>query len=178
MQCRPSSRRFSLRSRRSRSLVGLLLGLAVLTALAAACSSSPVEGGDAAHTTEDGQLILERVGLFDEPADRTVELALEDIEFSEEALTFEAGAVVELRLANTGTLQHDFTMNRLGTPSAVEAGEGGDQRHGGSFAVHVALDRKDEATVRLRLEEPGEYVFYCTIPGHRSRGMEGTITVR
>ncbi len=150
----------------------------MVVAFAAACSSSPVERGSAAHTTADGQLILERVGLFDEPADRTVELALEDIEFSEEALTLEAGAIVELALENTGSLEHDFTINRLGTPSAVEAGDGGSQRHGRSFAVHVALDRSDEATVRLRLEEPGEYVFYCDVPGHRSAGMEGTITVR
>jgi uncharacterized cupredoxin-like copper-binding protein len=174
-----SSRRSSLRSRHSRALfavVGALL--LVLVAAASACSSSPVEGGDAAHTTEDGQLILERVGLFDANADRTIELALEDIEFSEDDLNVEAGAVVELHLENTGSLDHDYTMNRLGTPSAVEAGAGGEQRHGGSFAVHVALDRGDEATVRLRLEEAGEYVFYCTVPGHRSAGMEGTITVR
>jgi plastocyanin len=26
--------------------------------------------------------------------------------------------------------------------------------------------------------EAGEYVFYCSLPGHRSGGMEGEITVR
>ena len=29
----------------------------------------------------------------------------------------------------------------------------------------------------VRLDRPGTYTFYCSIPGHRSAGMHGTITV-
>jgi plastocyanin len=32
----------------------------------------------------------------------------------------------------------------------------------------------DQAAVRL---DPGTYIYYCDIPGHRQVGMEGTLTV-
>jgi len=36
-------------------------------------------------------------------------------------------------------------------------------------------DGKTSTTADL---QPGTYTFYCSIPGHREAGMEGTITVK
>lgn len=39
----------------------------------------------------------------------------------------------------------------------------------------VITDSEESATVKGL--KPGKYVFYCSVPGHREAGMEGTLTV-
>jgi plastocyanin len=39
----------------------------------------------------------------------------------------------------------------------------------------IAADATLTATAEL---EPGKFVYYCTVPGHREAGMEGTLTVK
>jgi uncharacterized cupredoxin-like copper-binding protein len=59
--------------------------------------------------------------------------------------------------------------------------------------VHIVLDNSGSTTHTFVIDDPkykltdddsgdidlgaGDYVFYCDVPGHRSAGMEGTLTV-
>ena len=64
-----------------------------------------------------------------------------------------------ISITNVGALPHDFTVDELSIAEVLDPG----------------------ATVDVTLPEdvaPGdEYVYYCSIPGHRELGMEGTLTI-
>ena len=73
-------------------------------------------------------------------------------------LSAKAGAVT-ITMANMSSLEHNVTVAQgttvLGaTPTFV----------------------KGSKTLTLTLK-PGKYTFYCSVPGHRQAGMEGTLAV-
>jgi mono/diheme cytochrome c family protein len=78
------------------------------------------------------------------------------------AATATAGAL-EIDSRNDSTVPHDIAIQE-GTDGA-ELGKGETVSGGGVSRVSVDL-------------RPGRYTFYCTLPGHREAGMEGTLTVR
>lgn len=119
-------------------------------------------GGEAATTTET---------TAEEPADDgeangggeggTVQFTADPkggLTYEEKSVETQAGNVT-LSLINESPTPHDVR---------IEDADGNDL--GGT---DIITNDTTEATVEL---EPGEYTFYCSVPGHRQAGMEGTLT--
>jgi uncharacterized cupredoxin-like copper-binding protein/mono/diheme cytochrome c family protein len=78
-----------------------------------------------------------------------------DVGWDPKQLTIGTGPQT-IAITNTGTSLHDFTIDELDIKVDLPAGE----------TTNVEINA-----------EPGTYTFYCSIPGHREAGMEGTLTV-
>jgi len=70
-----------------------------------------------------------------------------------------ASTSVTFNLSNEGQFPHNI---------AIEG------RDGSIFAEDLNAGQSASATITLA---PGTYTFYCPVPGHRERGMVGTLTV-
>ncbi len=81
----------------------------------------------------------------------------DDLKFDRTELAAQAGTItVELSCGNA--VNHNFVVEEVGDQVVAACDPG----------------QTDQGTIDL---EPGSYTFYCSVPGHRTAGMEGTLTV-
>jgi uncharacterized cupredoxin-like copper-binding protein len=109
---------------------------------------------------------------------RTIEVDLRDVAYNPGRIELAAGEVVDLVLTNTGSSDHDFTIEEMpGDVLVLGKQTAAHQEHAAHAAVHAAPGPAKTVTVRLLPSSKGQYAFYCTVAGHREAGMAGTLVV-
>jgi len=92
------------------------------------------------------------------PAVASIAIEAGNFYFKPNQIDAQAG-INEIKLTSAGGL-HDLVFSGKLPGFQLEVSGSGDS---------------DELKADLK---PGKYTFYCSIPGHRAQGMEGTITVK
>jgi plastocyanin len=118
---------------------------------------APSKGSKGAPESEEGP-----EGATGSGPGGTLELAADPtaIAYDTTSLSSKPGKVT-IDFTNPSALEHDV---------AIE-GDGGEEIAGSELIA------KGKTSVSAELA-PGTYTFYCTVPGHREAGMEGTLTVK
>lgn len=142
-----------------------LLVLGLVSAAFVACGGSDdsttttaTEGGGKANAApESGKEATGGGGgsTLEFEADPNGELAYTTTEASAEA------GKVTVDFKNPQSLTHDVAI----------------EDSGGKEVGKTELIGEGETSTSVNLK-PGTYTFYCTVPGHREAGMEGTLTVK
>jgi plastocyanin len=136
-------------SRRGSRLV--ILTSAVL--VAASMTTAIVTAGEEAES--------EAAGEAPAATGRTLKLAADPggaLSFDKTSAAVFSGRV-EIDFDNPAPIEHNVTIAK----GSEEVGH-----------TETVTDSQTKTTVNL---EPGEYVFFCSVTGHREGGMEGTLTV-
>lgn len=107
---------------------------------------------DAATASED-----EAAAEGPASGEATLSIEAQDIAFSTSEIKVKPGDVIEM--TNTGQLPHDFTVDPLGIHEVTPS-------NGDTVTITIPEDA-----------EPGDYEFYCSVPGHKQAGMVGTLTI-
>lgn len=111
-------------------------------------SESSAGGGGEAEDGSAGSAALE------------IETASTGLAYSSKSATAKAGNVT-VNFTNGQPLAHDVAIEDSG---GVVVGQ-----------TELIAEGSDSAEFELK---PGTYHYFCTVPGHREAGMEGTLTVK
>jgi plastocyanin len=138
----------------TRRILLLMLAVVALSLAVAAC------GGDDDDEAEEPAAEETTTGGGGGGGGTTLELAADPsgaLAFDKTELTAPAGEVT-IHLTNEAQIPHNVEVEGNGVEEVSDTITGSD--------THLTLTL-----------EPGEYEFYCAVPGHREGGMEGTLTV-
>jgi plastocyanin len=143
-------------------VLACVLGLAALTGCGGSSSSS-----SSSSPTPASQPAAPATSSTPSPAgggaSQTLSLAANpegQLKYDKSSLSAKAGKV-SIAFTNTASVPHNVTVESSSgaTLGATPTFQGGSK------------------TVTLNLK-PGTYKFFCSVPGHRTAGMEGTLTVQ
>jgi plastocyanin len=149
--------------------VGAFLVLALAALALVACgsssdsSSSTTEAGGGESQAEQGGAAKEEGSSNGGGSASTLEFEADpngELAYTSTSETAKAGEVT-IDFKNPQALTHDV---------AIEDANGKEVA-----ATELVADGSDTTTANLK---PGTYTYFCTVPGHREAGMEGTLTVK
>lgn len=156
------------------ALLVLLIAALTLVACGGGSSSTSEESSPAAGAVKEAEETGEEAG---EEVEEKAEEAKEEGEGGGAALEIEASPEGNLEFtsdtesAKAGKVTVDFN-NESPVPHDVAIEDEGGETVG---KTEIIAEGSDSTTVTLK---PGEYKYFCTVPGHRQAGMEGTLTVK
>lgn len=128
-------------------------------ALSLTVAATILLGGCSAASTPDGHGGGDHpAGPSSAPVAGATELTVTAgaLAFAPDQLEVRTGEAVNVALTSTDVL-HDLTIDEVD--------------------FHLVADEAETAVGGVVFEQPGTYVAYCTVPGHRDAGMELPITV-
>jgi plastocyanin len=140
----------------------LSLAVCLLVALALAGCGGSSSGTTATGTTPATSLPATSTNGGSSAGGGALSLAADpsgQLKFDKTSLTTAAGSV-KITFTNGAPLAHNLTI----ASSSGQAVGSTPTFQGGSKTLTVTL-------------KPGTYTFYCSVPGHRQGGMQGTLVV-
>jgi uncharacterized cupredoxin-like copper-binding protein len=143
------------------ALFALLLAALALVACGGGSDTTGDETAAAPETTKEAE--SEKGAEGGSAGASTLEFEADpsgNLAYTTDEATGKAGKVT-VNFTNQSPIPHDVALEDESGEMIAE--------------TEVLAEGSDSTTAELK---PGKYTFYCTVPGHRQAGMEGTLTVK
>jgi nitrite reductase (NO-forming) len=133
-----------------------IAGIAVL-AIAAAALPMLLQPQGSPDSAQSRQQFAATAAVAPTNLTTNVHITASEFKFSPTSIQVPLGQKITFSLNNTGTVEHDVTVQAAGFTLSARAG--------------------DTATGEVTFGQAGVFDFFCSIPGHKEAGMQGKLTV-
>jgi plastocyanin len=140
--------------------LALLLASFALVACGSSSDSSSTSATNSETQSQSGTATEAEGGSTGTATALDIEAASSGLAYASDSATAKAGKVT-VDFTNPQPLTHDVAFE---DSSGKTVGK-----------TDLVAESSSTAIVDLK---PGTYTFYCTVPGHREAGMEGSLTVK
>lgn len=103
-----------------------------------------------------------------------IEIEMNEFSYVPASVEVPAGTPVILRVTNTGAIVHEAMLGDAAMQDEFAAA--GEDR-GNSETMAITVDPGETGDLKVTLDEPGETLIGCHLPGHWEAGMVAAITV-
>lgn len=102
----------------------------------------------------------------------SVSVGATEFAFAPDALSANAGQVVRLDLKNTGSVEHTFVLASKTKSEDAQPWQTSD----GKLIARAPAGASGKGG--FTAPGPGDWIYYCNVPGHAQAGMFGTLSVK
>jgi uncharacterized cupredoxin-like copper-binding protein len=155
-------------------VAGAAIGGARFTGAPSAAAQATPEAADPGEYLANATDFVDTAN-WDNQQEIVVEL--NELSFTPNDLTFEAGTPYVLILRNVGKEKHCFTAHEFYRAIATRKAETPESEVKVPYFTAIEVYPRMEAELLFIPVMPGTYEFFCEIEGHAKAGMTGTITV-
>lgn len=174
----------------------VIMGLVGLALFLAACGGSDDDAAAVSQAADKHQAATVEEEHQQEAAVQEIVIGADNqFRYQPDRIRVKVGQPVRIVFNNTADTLHDWTVDKMPAKDVAvlvsaqhEMGTGGHHGHeeatdddhvddSTARMIHVAAEAHAQGVLEFTPTEPGTYVFYCTVPGHRQLGMEGIIVV-
>jgi uncharacterized cupredoxin-like copper-binding protein len=106
----------------------------------------------------------------------TLNVTATDSGYDSKTYTVPAGAEVTLNMTNTGAVEHEFAILKLGEHVTPPFGEKDESKI--LWELDAVQPGTNKSATFTAPTEPGEYDVICGLPGHIELGMTATLIVK
>lgn len=147
-----------------------------------AATTSDGHAGDADDHSSDADAHSDDEDAHTDAAPADVEVVVRSLDllrFEPDEIRVTVGQRVRLVLDNAeSSALHDFTIEEMDVADVhAEGAAHAHQDESADYAVHVAAEPGQTAAIEFTPTKAGTYEFLCTVPGHATAGMVGTLVV-